>query len=209
MAKKKLEEYLAPWEVDDKGEKLDEPQDIDPAKLKKYLLNLLNDKDDLQERVKDVEVERENAKADLDTLRREHEDEGQRREREEKEREQRYADLEKRETERRKIEAIEDHFKDQGITSARAKRLAKRITATDENEWLSEADELVEDGFRVSDTVVSTTSSESTSDDSTDVSIRPVVRRSNGEIPPTLVKPKFSSVSEELEAGGVFARGGW
>jgi ribonucleotide reductase alpha subunit len=207
VAKKKLEEYLAPWEVDDKGEKLEEPQDIDPVKLKKYLLNLLNDKDDLQERVKDIEVERENAKADLDTLRREHEDEGQRRQREEKEREERYIEMERRETERRKIEAIEDHFKDQGITSARAKRLAKRITATEENEWLSEADELVEDGFRVTDGVVETQSSES--EESNDFLVRPVVRRSDGKIPPTLAKPQFKSVAEELEAGGVFAKGGW
>lgn len=209
MAKKKLEEYLAPWEVDDEGNKLDEPQEIDPAKLKKYLLNILNDKEDLQERVQDKDVELANAKSDLDTLRREHEDEGQRRAREEKEREERYAKLEAEATQRRKIELIEDHFKDQGITSARAKRLAKRITATEESEWLTEADELVEDGFRVTDSVVETTSSELPEEQENDLLVRPVVRRSDGTLPPTLKKPVFKNAAEELAAGGVFDKGGW
>jgi hypothetical protein len=211
MAKKyeKLDDYLAPWEVDEKGEKLEEPEAIDPAKLKKYLFNLLNDKEDLQGRLGDKDVELANAKGDLDTLRREHENEDQRRQREEQEREQRYAKLEADATERRKVEAIEDHFKEQGITSARAKRLAKRITATEERDWIAEADELVEDGFRISDKVVETTSSELPEGDEDTLLVRPVVRRSDGTLPPTLKKPQFSSVAEELEAGGVFAKGGW
>jgi hypothetical protein len=212
VAKKyeKLDEFLAPWEMDEKGEKLEEPAEVDPEKLKKYLFNLLNDKEELQSRVQDKDVELQNAKADLDTLRREHEDEGQRREREEREREERYARLEADATERRKVEAIEEHFRERGITSARAKRLAKRITSTDENSWISEADELVEDGFRVTDSVVSTTSSELPEADETDgLLVRPVVRRSDGTLPPTLKKPQFSSVAEELQAGGVFDKGGW
>lgn len=209
MAKKKLEEYLAPWEVDDQGNPLTEPEDIDPAKLKKYLLNLLNDKEDLQEKLSDKDVELANKVADLDTLRREHENEEDRRKREETEREQRYAQIEARDAERRKVEALEEHFADQGITAARAKRLAKRITATEERDWITEADELVEDGFRISDApVTKTTEVAEETGDGSGLLVRPV-RRSDGSLPPTLVKPKYNSVAEELEAGGVFNKGGW
>jgi hypothetical protein len=48
----KLDEWKAPWEVDDDGNDIaDEDQEIDPAKLKKYLYNLQSDKLKLQTKV--------------------------------------------------------------------------------------------------------------------------------------------------------------
>lgn len=192
----KFEEWLAPWEKDSEGKKLDEPADIDAEKLKKYLYGLLSDKEKAQEHVTDLTAERDQAKEDLTTLRREHEDDNQRREREDREREERYAAQEKRELERQKVEAIEEAFKDQGITADRAKRLAKRVLSTDEKDWVDEAKELVEDGFRISDRLVV---EEVEGEESFESRPRRVVR-SDGKPPAEAVeRGKRRTIEQELD----------
>jgi hypothetical protein len=146
-----FEKFLAPWEIGEDDKPLDEPADIDPGKLKKFLYGLLSDKEKLQETVSDKDTEIAQVKDQLTTAQREKETADERRAREDKEREERFAAMEKREQERKKLEAIEDHFKDKGITTARAKRLAARVDGDDERSWLASADELVEDGFRISE----------------------------------------------------------
>jgi hypothetical protein len=156
MALEDLEKWLAPWERDKDGKKLDEPAEIDADRLKKYLHGLLADKEKLQETVGDRETELAGAKEQLTTLQREHEDDAARQAREQKERDAEFEKLRKEGIERRKVEAIEAAFEKEGITSARAKRLAKRIGPdVEEKDWVAEARELVEDGFRISDKVVS------------------------------------------------------
>ena len=185
MPKFKLEEFLLPWERDEKGNKLDEPKEIDVEQLRKWVYGIMEDRDKAEEKANDAATEVAQAKDALTELQREHENEEQRRAREEKEREQRYAKLEKEALERKKVETIEAAFKDQGITAERAKRLAKRIAAdVDEKDWVAEATELVEDGFRISDKKAE--EREEPGDDGTDepngddLSIKPRVRRSDG-----------------------------
>lgn len=56
----KLDEWKAPWEVDADGNDIPaEDQDIDPAKLKKYLHGLLGDKNRLRGQVDDLTAETE------------------------------------------------------------------------------------------------------------------------------------------------------
>lgn len=172
------EKFLAPWEIGEDDKPLDEPAEIDPEKLKKYLYNLLSDKEKEQEKVQDAETALAQKEEELTTVLREHETDTQRREREDRERQQRYEAMEKREQERAKLEFLENHFKDQGITTTRAKRLAARVVGDDEQAWATAAEELVEDGFRLSETPVPQPEEERTGDD---LRIRPErLRRADG-----------------------------
>jgi beta-glucosidase-like glycosyl hydrolase len=203
MALEDLEKWLAPWERDKDGKKLDEPAEIDADRLKKYLHGLLADKEKLQETVGDRETELAGAKEQLTTLQREHEDDAARQAREQKERDAEFEKLRKEGIERRKVEAIEAAFEKEGITSARAKRLAKRIGPdVEEKDWVAEARELVEDGFRISDKVVSPPGDvEDEPDDG--VSIKPV-RRSSGEpVDTSKATGKKKSVADELNEAGI------
>jgi hypothetical protein len=197
----KFEDWLAPWEVDKDGNKLDEPAEVDPARIKKHLYNLLSDKTRLQETVADRDVQLAEKDEALKELQRQHENEEQRRERENKEREAHYAKLEAKEQERAKVEAIAEHFEEQGITSAQAKRLAKRVSGEDEKSWIEDARELVEDGFKIGS---KTQSTEVETDDVEDnLGLRPIPRRANG----TVAEPKPSrkkSVREEMEENNLF-----
>lgn len=204
-----LDEYLAPWEVNEKGEKLDEPAELDPERLKKYLHGLLSDKESLQGRVTAAETERDDAKTALTDLQRQVETDDERRAREDKEREERFEAMERRDRERAKFDALVEHFKDQGITADRARRLAKRVDGDDEKAWLESADELVEDGFRITDKAQ--TREVEQDDDSGDddgVSVRPKrVVRSDGQPVETTAsrKNKAKSVTEELDLAGIGA----
>lgn len=199
----KLEDWLAPWEVDGDGKPLDEPAEIDGDRLKKYLYGLLSDKEKAQERVADKEAELAQAKTDLADLQRQHESEEQTRERETKEREKRYEAAEKRERERQKVDVIVEAFEEQGITPKQAKSLAKRVQGDDEKAWLEDANDLVENGFRIGAKKVEAEVEESTDDD--DLSFKPkVIRRGTGERDlSTQGKGKAKSVSEELDAAGI------
>lgn len=194
----KIEDYLAPWELDKDGKKLDEPAEIDPDRLKKYIVGLLNDKEELQERVSDKDAELATVKEQLTTIQREHEDEDQRRKREETEREARYAKLEAEAQERKKVEAIEEAFAEQGITAARARKLAKRVTSTDERDWVKDAEELVEDGFRITDTKAANTDDQVVEEVET-LESQPRVVRSSGKPPTTLPASKKKTIDEELD----------
>lgn len=198
MAKRKFEEYLAPWEIDGDGKKLETAAEIDPEKLKKYLFNLENDKDELQEKVKDTETERDQVKDSLAQVQREHENDEQRRVREGKERDDEVAALRKSDLQRKKIEALEEAFPD--ATSARIKRLAKRVTSEDEKDWVNDAKELVEDGFRITDRPAG--EGEQVEEDLTSRP-RVDVRRSNGAPVKTAESGKAKSPAEELDAAGI------
>jgi hypothetical protein len=196
----KFEDYLAPWEVDGDGKKLDEPAELDPARLKKHLYNLLSDKTRLQETVADKDTEVAQAQQALKDLQTQHENEDQRKERENKEREDRLAKAEAREQERAKIDAIAEEFEEQGITSAQAKRLAKRVSGENEKDWIADARELVEDNFKVGVKPATAETDDSTDDD---LSVRPVPRRGNGSVsePKT---GKAKSVREQMEEANLF-----
>lgn len=204
----KFEDWLAPWEVGEDGEKLEEPEELDAARLKKHLYNLLSDKEKLQDARHTAEVQLAEVKDQLTTLQREHEDEGQRREREAKEREKHYEKLEREAQQRRKVEAIEEAFEDQGITPAQARKLAKRVSGDDENAWIDDARELVEDGFKIGAKKTEEKPAEETDDEIDDgFSVRPKVVRSNGGQPTGATKPKYKSVAEELDAAGIGNKG--
>lgn len=204
MPKIKFEDYLAPWERGEDGKKLEEPAEIDPERLKKYLYGLESDKDELQDRITEVETERDQAKDQLAEVQREHENDEQRRQREEQEREAEIEKLRKSDTERRKLEALEEAFPD--ATAARLKKLAKRVTG-DEKDWVSDAQELVEDGFKITDKPAEQEREVDESGD--DLSVRPRVRRSNGSpASDTATSTKGKSVADELDAAGI-GRSGW
>lgn len=196
----KFEDYLAPWEIDDKGNKLDEPAEIDPEKLKRHLFNVQEDKDGVQAKLADKEAELANAQETITTMQREKESDAERHAREEKEREQRYAKLEAEKVERDKIKAISKHFKEQGIEADRAERLASRVTGENETEWVQSATELVEDGFRLTDKFVSTTETDppEETDDLTSTPRRVV--RSDGTPPKKTGKDNVAkTIDEQLD----------
>lgn len=203
-----FEEWLAPWERDKDGNKFDEPAEIDAERLKKLLYNLTADKVGLQEKLDTAETERDEAKDALAEAQRKSESDEERRKREETERENRYKALEAKERERDKVEALLTHFEDQGITAKQAKALAKRVVGDDERAWLEDADELVENGFRVGSTKqVQADDDEGDGDDGDDgFSVKPRVnvRRSNGEPVRERGNAKGKSPREELEAAGIF-----
>jgi hypothetical protein len=196
----KFEDWLAPWEVDGDGKKLDEPAEIDPARLKKHLYNLLSDKTRLQETVADKDTELAGKDEALKDLQRQHENEDQRREREQKEREKHFEALEKRDRERAKVDAIAEHFEDQGITSAQARKLAKRVSGDDERAWIDDATELIDDGFKIGSKTSGTTDEVEVVED--DLTSRPIPRRANGTV--SEPKPnKKRSVREEMADAGL------
>ncbi len=212
MPKFKLEDFLLPHEHDGEGKRLEEPKELDLEQLRKWVYGLLTDKEEAQEARDTAITERDQAKDQLAEVQREHENEDQRRKREEKEREDRYAKLEKEATERRKVEKLEEAFKAEGITAERAKRLAKRIPAdVDERDWVKEAKELVEDGFRISDKPAGQQQEQEHEEEDPGSELdslpRPNVRRSDGG---TVVVPKGrgKSPAEELDAAGI-GRNGW
>lgn len=204
----KFEDWLAPWEVGDDGKALEEPAEVDPARLKKHLYNLLSDKEKLQEARQTAEVERDEAKQQLADVQREHENDEQRREREQKEREKHYEKLEREAQQRRKVEAIEEAFEDQGITPAQARKLAKRVSGDDENAWVDDAKELVEDGFKIGTKKAEEKPKEDDDDNGDDdFNSMPKVVRSDGRQPTGATKPKYKSVDEELDAAGIGNKG--
>lgn len=200
MPKFKLEEFLLPWEYDGKGNKLDEPKEIDVEQLRKYVYGLLTDKEEAQEARDTAVAEKENAQNDLTELRQKNESDEERRVREQKERDAEFEKLRQEGVERRKIDALAEAYPE--ATAARIKRLAKRVTG-DEKDWLSDAKELVEDGFKLSDKPAE---ERPANDDTDDVSSRPKPRRSNGEPVKTAAAPK--TIAEELEAAGI-GRSNW
>ena len=200
------DKYLAPWEVDGEGKPLDEPAEIDPAKLKKYLIGVLGDKVKAQDRAADLEGQVTQATDKLTELQRQNENEEQRRQREDAEREARYADMDKRDLERRKREALEEAFPD--ATAARLKRLAKRVTG-DEKDWVNDAKELVEDGFILSEAKQAQESGdeELVEPEDVDLNSRPRPRRSNGKPATEASSGKPKDVAAELDAAGIGGSG--
>lgn len=194
----KFEDYLAPWEIGADGKKLDEPAELDADKLKRHLFNLQEDKDKLQADVTDLTGQVAAKSDDLTRLQQEKESAEERVARENRERDERYAALEKRDWDRQKLETLEDHFKDQGIESARARRLAARVTGDDENAWIASANELVEDGFRLTDKVVEQQEEQQEDTAGDDLRSRPA-RRANGQ-PAAVNTGKGKSVAEQVDA---------
>lgn len=203
MPKFKLEEFLLPWEHDGKGKKLDEPNEIDVEQLRRYVYGLLTDKEEAQEARDTAVTEKENAENDLKELRQKNESDEERRAREAKERDAEIENLRKADAERRKIDALAEAFPE--ATAARIKRLAKRVTG-DEKDWVADAKELVEDGFKISDKPAEDPPADD-DDSSDDLSSRPRPRRSDGT-PPKTADQKPKSVAEELDAAGI-GFGGW
>lgn len=201
-----LEEWLAPWEKDKDGKKLDEPEDIDPGKIKKFLHGLLGDKFKLQEQVASAEAARTSLETTLTDLQRKNESDEQRREREDKERNDRLAKAEAREKERAKVDAIADAFEEDGITPAQARKLASRVKGDDEEAWLKDAKELVEDGFKVGAPKKQEIVDEEPQSD--DLSVRPKrVVRGDGSLSTERGTSKAKSAREELEAAGLMDYG--
>jgi hypothetical protein len=206
----KLEDWLAPWEVDAEGKKLDEPAEIDAAKLKKYLHGVLTDKERLQETVADKEAEVAQAKEQLAEAQRANENEEQRRARE--------ADEAKAATERENA-ALREKAEGAdrlaialavpGISAARAAVLAKRLVGKDEKAWKASAEEIIEDGFRLvakgesTETVGGEGVTESGSTD--DLTALPQARRQGGTPPP---QPKDSKTDLD-RLNEAIPRRGW
>lgn len=200
-----FEKFLAPWEHDKDGKPLDEPADLDAAKLKKFLYNLLSDKEKLQDTVKDVETERDQVKESLAEVQREHENEDQRRAREEKEREKDNEKLRKAAQANEKIEALEAEYPD--ATAAQLRKLANRVHGDSKAEWVADAKELVSEGFKITPKATKQREEEDVDllddDDDEELIVTPRVRRSDGSVPKGVGKPKFKSVADELDAAGI------
>jgi hypothetical protein len=172
----KFEDWLAPWERDKDGKKLDTPAEIDAGRLKKFLHGLLSDKEKAQQDRDDVQAELAQAKETLATVQRENETKEQAAAREAKEQADRFKKLEEQAAQRQVLDVA---LAVPGITAERARRLAKQLRGADEKELKAHADELIEDGFRIGDK--QTEQQQSTSEVDDDLSIRPhVVRRADG-----------------------------
>jgi len=204
VKKIKLEDFLLPHEHDGEGKKLDEPKELDVEQLRKWVYGVLTDKEEAQEARDAAVTEKATVETELTELRKKNETDEERRVREQADRDKEIADLRKAQTEREKIEAIEDHFKDKGITSARAKRLAKRIEGEDKKAWLESADELVEDGFRVSDKPAGEGEAEETGGD--DLRGIPKANRNGKVVVGKDESVKTKTVADEL---GDIGRTGW
>ena len=206
MPKEKLEEFLLPWEKDKDGKKLDEPAEIDVERLRKYVYGLLGDKENAQAARDDAVAAKEGAENELATVKQANETADQRRERENAEAQAELDRLRKGETERRKVEAIEEAFKADGITLDRAKRLAKRIGDVEEKDWVSEAKELVEDGFIIKPKSEKP-EGENDDPDETDPpeELVPVRRatRNGRQVTPEDPSRKKKTIGDELDAAGI------
>ena len=199
MPKFKLEEFLLPWEHDGDGKKLETPKEIDVEQLRKYVYGLLTDKETLQEQVQAVTVERDNAKDLLQQAERKNETDEQRRQREAEQRDNELAELRKKNQERDKIDAIAAAFEKDGITPPQARKLAKRVSGDKESDWLADAKELVEDGFKIGTGKPANDDGGDGGDDSTDdLTSTPRATR-NGQVVPPKDKGKAKSVKEELD----------
>lgn len=204
MAGKKFdpEKYLAPWEVDSEGKALAEPAAIDPEKLKKYLINLLSDKEKAQEERDTAKTEATTAAEALTELQRKNESDEQRREREAAERETELATMRAESAARRKLETLEEAFPN--ATPARLRKLAKRVNG-DEKDWVDDAKELVEDGFKIVETPAG---EEQQQEVGGRLETRPRVVRSDGTpASETATTDKPKSVSDELTAAGILPKG--
>lgn len=140
---KTIADFKAPWEIDDKG--VDIPEDeqvIDKERLKTYLFGLVSDKEKAQN-ARDAAIrERDTAKTDLDTLRREHESDEDRRQRELKEARDAAEESGKSTTEllRMRVALNQD-----GITAKQALALAARLTGSTEDELDADAKRFIAD----------------------------------------------------------------
>lgn len=176
MAIEKFEDWLAPWEKDKDGKKLETPAEIDAGRIKKFLHGLLSDKEKLQETVADKESELANTKETLSTVQREHETKEQAAERERKEQEKILADAQKLIQGQKKLDVA---LAIPGITADRARALAKRLHGDDEKQLKADAEELVAEGFRINDGKNQEQQDEDPPGD--DLSVRPhQVRRADG-----------------------------
>lgn len=200
MPKFKLEEFLLPWERDDDGKKLDEPKEIDVEKLRKWVYGLLSDKETAVEERATAVTEKENAENNLKELQQKNETDDQRRQREQTERDRELEQLKADGIQRRKLDAITEAFEKDGITAAQAKKLAKRVSG-DEKDWIADAKELVEDGFKVGTTKTSTEAGGEGEVEETLDSTPRVMR--NGRVVPPKDASKPKSVAEELDAAGI------
>lgn len=126
----KLEDWNAPWETET-GE-----NDIDKPKLKKYLHNLLGDKERLQETVTTVTAERDTLKNEADAASRQGETEVDRLKREKQELEDKLAQPPAESPEVLKLRVALK----KGLTETQAKRLI----GNSEEELEADADALVE-----------------------------------------------------------------
>ncbi len=207
MAKKfKLEEFLLPHEHDGDGKKLEEPKELDVEQLRKWVYGILTDKEEAQEARDAAVADKDAATTALTELQKKVETDEERRVREQAERDKEIADLRKKDQDRAKVEAIEAHFEDKGITPARAKRLAARVTGDDEKAWLSSADELVEDGFRITEKPAAGEEEEQVEEPDELVRVTKATRNGKQVTPSTSTKPR--SVAEEIDAAGI-ASPGW
>lgn len=201
-----LEEFLLPHERDKDGKKFETPEEIDVEKLRKYVFGLLEDKEKAQEARDTAITEKGNVDLELKELRQKNESDEERRQREQKERDAELEALKKDGLERKKLDALAEAFPD--ATAARIKKLAKRVTG-DEKDWVDDAKELVEDGFKISDKPVESGDDGETVETGGDLSIKPV-RRSDGRPVETAdaTKKKSRSVADELDAAGI-GRSDW
>lgn len=140
----KFEDYKAPWEIDADGN--DVPEDdqvIDPAKLKKYTFGLLGDKERHQSA---VAVERQRAEAAETALQSKIAESGTDDEKQAAARQKALDDARnegKAESDLRALR-LEVALDIPGITPAQARKLAKRLTGTTEDELKADAVELAE-----------------------------------------------------------------
>jgi hypothetical protein len=128
----KIEDWLAPWETAT-GE-----NEIDKAKLKRYLFGLLGDKEKLQERLTESNTERDELKKAADDKAREGETETQRLAREKKELEDRLAEASKGGDSADELLRLRVALK-KGLNENDVKRLIGKT----EDELLKDADELL------------------------------------------------------------------
>lgn len=137
-----IEDYKAPWEIDAEGNEIPEDeQQIDPVRLKKYLVNLLNDKEQAVEGRDTAQRELTAAQEALNTRTREAETEEQARERQRAERD---AELEEARAEARAAKALRVALKQDGITKDQAEALADVLQGTTEEELDASAKSLIE-----------------------------------------------------------------
>jgi hypothetical protein len=197
----KFDEFLAPWEVDGNGKKLDEPETPDLDKLKRILF-------DLSERAEKAETEKDESIAaltvketELAELLAKNETDEQRREREATQQARELEELRTVNKQRAKIEAIEAAFEKEGITTAQAKRLAKRVSGEKESDWLADAKELVEDGFKVGAGKPAKGGDGGDEGDNggDDLSVVPQVKRSGSLVPPKANRSGARSVEDEID----------
>lgn len=136
----KFDEYKAPWEIDSTGADIaEDEQQLDPAKLKKYLHGLLSDKEKLQTKNATLIGERDEIKTKYDELARKDETDTDKVKRERDEAIQ--AAKAEGSLEALKLDVALDI---EGVSAKEAKTLAKRLSGTTREELEADAKELVE-----------------------------------------------------------------